>query len=158
MAPALAGNARAVIYYLGWHKLHCSKWEDGGFPRGAGLGLRQSCMNLRAQWLLGLWFFKTAKAAGSQILYQTGEVEGQMPTGFSCFKKGQGVLHIWQDERRLGSVPLAVSSFLRFCWFCCPFYMTQSDGCFSASLQDVCTLQMSAPLQVVCSTAMCDYN
>lgn len=76
----------------------------------------------------------TAKSVRSQILYQTREGEGQMPTGFSCFKKGQGALHAWQDEGRFGSVPLAVSSFLRFCWLCCPFYMSQSDGCFSAPL------------------------
>lgn len=38
--PLWAGNAELWYHHLWRHKLHCIKWGDGGFVRGAELGVR----------------------------------------------------------------------------------------------------------------------
>lgn len=78
-----------------------------------------------------------SKTAGSQSLYQNREVEGQMPTGFSCFKKEQGAVRAWHDMRRFS------------CFTCCVIFskvlltllsilQDQVRWMFSAQLQDIC--------------------
>lgn len=80
--------------------------------------------HLRARWLPGLLLM--AKAPGSQVPYQIGEVEGQMPTGLSCFKKGAGSLARLVGWGKIRLCFTCCVIFLRLCWLCCPFHMSQS--------------------------------
>ena len=84
--------------------------------------------HLRARWLPGLLLM--AKAPRTQVPYQIGEFEGQMPTGLSCFKKGAGSLACLVGWGKIRLCFACCVTFLRLCWLCCPFYMSRSAVCF----------------------------